>query len=89
MSKHERICAWLIKADKESENEGGLPTTTVSLPAYSNEEALALVGAVLKSGATKITITDEDRYIRDMRRANKCHPDVEIEGYPGARRVKW
>jgi len=83
-----RECEWKIEADKESETEGGFPTTTLHLTAATNEEATAIVSAAIKSGATRITITDEDRAIRDGRRSVRLSGQVEIEGEPGWRRVK-
>ena len=83
-----RECGWKIEADKESETEGGFPTTTLRLTAETSEEAAAIVIAAMKSGATRITIIDEDRAIRDGRRSVRLSGQVDIEGEPGWRRVK-
>ena len=84
----ENLSAWKILADVESAIEGGPPTITSRLIAETMEEAAMIAGCCMRYGATQITITSEDRAIRDGRRSVGLSGQVEIDGQPGWRRVE-
>lgn len=68
--------------------EGEEDTLELHIIGRSIDDTLMWVRAALESGRTKVVIVEEDRAIRDARRAMGVNPNVECEGPIGFRCVK-
>jgi hypothetical protein len=74
--------AYLIRAYLEGSDDLGLDVIARDL-----EECLLYVRSALSTGQTLLHICEQDRAIRDGRRAAGLRPDVPIVGEPGWRHV--